>query len=221
MPPLSTPSYTNVDSFAFASIRIIDNDSEPPLTASFSASCPPAGCSFYVGEAITFSDFSQGSPQTWSYDWHGTGFFEDAGPAPQTSHIYLAPGVYPPHLRVVRDADVADFIHAPITILSLPEEEPPLTAGFSASCPPAGCRFYVGEAILFSDSSQGSPQSWSYDWDGDGCLRGRRAGRAERGSHLPCTRQLHAPTSRCPRKRNRRLHSRPDHDSFAAGGRGA
>jgi PKD repeat protein len=135
-----------------------------PLTASFTATCPFGICIFEVGQAIPFTDQSQGNPTTWSYDWDGDGVFEDAGRVtPRTSHTYFSPGTYSPRLRVARDGDTSEYTHGSITI------QGSLQARFAATCPPGPeCDFIAGSAVPFVDQSLGNPTSWSYDWDGDG-----------------------------------------------------
>jgi PKD repeat protein len=93
------------------------------LVAGFQAlGCPFGVCSFAAGQNITFTDVSQGSPESWAYDWNNTGTsqvgcsFGAPSSGPETSHVYTTPGQYRPCLRVTRGTQTDISVHSRITI---------------------------------------------------------------------------------------------------------
>jgi PKD repeat protein len=103
---------------------------------------------------VTFTDKSTGNPTTWSWDFGDGGKSTDQNPF----HTYTKAGIYGVTLRVTNDFGSSTKIKAGyITAGMLP------TADFTAT-PTAGP---VPLAVQFTDTSKGSPTSWSWDF-GDG-----------------------------------------------------
>ncbi len=102
-------------------------------------------------------DESTGSPTSWSWDVDGD-TIEDYN-TQNPSHVYSSDGVYTVNLTVSNlcGSDSENKVGY-ITVNPVP------TASFSANIT-SGCLPLV---VLFTDSSTGSPVSWSWDVDGDG-----------------------------------------------------
>ncbi|MGK2855788.1 MAG: PKD domain-containing protein [Thermoanaerobaculia bacterium] len=141
---------------------------EGVLSAGFVAlNCNFGICTFNTGQAISFSDLSTGSPETWAYDWNHTSTssgdcnFGGSGSSPETSHTYFSAGSFRPCLRVTRGARSAVSVHSLITISNT--TGPP---SVSISGPSGGV---VNQALTFSaTASNCTPSASGWQWSTDG-----------------------------------------------------
>ncbi len=140
----------------------------PPLRACFSTSPPlklatlpvsfDAACAVGSPTGVTW-DFGDGTP---------------LGSGPQVSHTYAVPGSYSVTLSVIRagsDCPPAPFCeNSRSEVIEVGPIRPALEARFtaSASCPTeTGCEAATGQAVTFTDQSEGEPSSRVWDF-GDG-----------------------------------------------------
>ena len=118
-----------------------------PLIASFEADKTLA----FNGETIHFTDFTQGSPATWFWDF-GNGLISTQQ---NPDCLYNSSGTYTVKL-IVTNTWLTDtlIIENYITIVE------PLIADFIVSKTTA----FTGDSIVFTDLSQGNPESWFWDF---------------------------------------------------------
>ncbi len=130
---------------------------------------PGAGCSSWpvaqfsgdptivlTGGSVTFTDESEGEPDEWVWTFIGgtPGSFSGQTPPPI---VYNTPGTYNVVLWISNEAgtsteEKADYIHV---------GDPP-AADFSAN----PVSLYEGETVDFTDLSTGSPDTWSWEFEG-------------------------------------------------------
>ncbi len=78
----------------------------------FQAICSFGVCEFETGQSVTFQQQFEGDPETYKYDWDGSGGFEDSSPTPVTSHVYTTPASdFFPRVQISRGGDTASFTH--------------------------------------------------------------------------------------------------------------
>ncbi|MFA5420352.1 MAG: PKD domain-containing protein, partial [Bacteroidales bacterium] len=118
-----------------------------PLTAAFEADKTFA----LIGESIHFTDLSQGNPGSWFWDF-GNG---ESSILQNPDIQYNSPGLYTIKLIVANDwfSDTL-IIENYITVVE------PLIANFIVSKTFA----FTGDAIQFTDLSQGNPEIWQWDF---------------------------------------------------------
>jgi PKD repeat protein len=141
---------------------------------SYSPAAPNAN------QAITFNGAaSTGTPTGWTWDFgDGTGF----GTGAQVNHTYTAAGSYRAQLTVTKPGNCppAPFCESSLVkIIVVGTGEAPLIPSFqsSASCINEGglnvCTAKPGQAVTFSDTSQGNPTSWSWSFGDGGTATGK------------------------------------------------
>jgi PKD repeat protein len=118
-----------------------------PLIAGFEADKTLA----FVGETIHFTDFTQGNPASWFWDF-GNGL---TSTQQNPECLYNSSGTYTVKL-IVTNTWLADtlIIENFITIVE------PLIADFIVSKTTA----FTGDSIVFTDLTQGNPESWLWDF---------------------------------------------------------
>jgi PKD repeat protein len=147
---------------------VINVTGSTTLTAAFQAQgCQFGVCNFQVNQAITFTDYSSGSPERWTYDWTNTGttsagctFVGLGTTTPQASHTYTSEGTFYPCLRVTRGAATDVYVHPPIKVGSGG------TTSLSIVGPSSG---QPGQALTFSASASNcnaSASGWTWTTDG-------------------------------------------------------
>lgn len=124
-----------------------------PPTADFTVD-PANGT---VPLTVAFTDQSSGNPTSWRWDFGDGTTSTSQNPAP---HVYATAGTYTVSLTAANVAGSDTATKAGAVTATLP---PAPTADFSATPTTGGAPLDVA----FSDSSQGSPTSWSWDF-GDG-----------------------------------------------------
>lgn len=104
----------------------------------------------------------------WKWDFDGDGFANDpwltdpvTGPHPQ--HTYSTIGQRDVKVMVRNCSSEVTSSALTVNITSIIN----LQAQFSVFCL-GGCFFDTGQAIPFSDQSTGPPETWQYDWEGNG-----------------------------------------------------
>jgi PKD repeat protein len=102
-------------------------------------------------------NFGDGSPQVWTND-------PVAGPNPQ--HAYAQPGTYDVSVQV-RNCVVAALSSSALPVQII-EVAPLNVLSFGASCGVPPCAFTVNTAVPFITSVEGNPDTFEYDWEGDG-----------------------------------------------------
>jgi PKD repeat protein len=120
------------------------------LTASFGYS--PALPT--VGQAVTFTDASAGSPTAWLWDFNDGATSTTQSP----SHTFLAAGTYSVTLTATNSSGSST---AAKTIVVAAAETLAASFTFSPSSPE------IGGTVNFTDTSTGIPTSWKWDF-GDG-----------------------------------------------------
>jgi len=104
-------------------------------------------------------NFGDGTPLSWTSD-------PTAGPQP--THTYAANDTYTVTVEIRNCQEGA--LQSNATLVTI-DNSTPLVADFAAQCAfvfGGDCFADPGDPIPFTDSSQGSPDFWDYDWDGDG-----------------------------------------------------
>lgn len=121
----------------------------------------------FTGSTVQFDVQTQGATEwNWNFgDGMTTGWISDpiAGPRPQ--HTYTSSGMY--NVTVM----IRNCTAGPITSAALSVDvivEPLNIVNFRAACPLNFCNFDTGDSISFTHIVEGAPQSYDYDWDGDG-----------------------------------------------------
>jgi PKD repeat protein len=107
--------------------------------------------------AVQFTDTSTGSPTSWSWNFGDGGTSTEQNP----SHTYDAAGTYSVTLTASNAGGSDTFTRN--NYISVAAATPPPAAGFTGS-PTSG---NAPLAVQFTDTSTGSPTSWSWDF-GDG-----------------------------------------------------
>ncbi|WAC05253.1 MAG: PKD domain-containing protein [Methanoregula sp.] len=130
---------------------IIVTSPVPPV-ANFSANIT----SGKVPLAVAFSDLSSGSPTGWSWTFGDGAGSLDRNPV----HVYSSAGIYTVSLHVT-NADGSDTA-TKVNYVSVSSPVPPV-ADFSANTTSGTAPL----AVAFTDTSSGSPTSWSWNF-GDG-----------------------------------------------------
>lgn len=159
-------------------VQIGDGNNNNTLKAewSYSPAAPTAG------QAISFNGAaSTGGPTGWTWDFgDGTGF----GTGAQITHTYATAGSYRAQLTVTKPGNCAPapFCESSLVkIIVVGTGEAPLIPSFqsSASCINEGglnvCTAKPGQALTFSDTSQGNPTSWSWNFGDGGTATGKNA----------------------------------------------
>jgi len=118
-----------------------------PLIANFTADKTFA----FTGNPIQFIDLSQGSPESWKWDFGNGEFSTSQNP----SFSYAEPGIYPVEL-VVKANWRADSL-TKVNFITVADS---LIANFTADKTLA----FPGETIQFTDLTQGNPTSWYWDF---------------------------------------------------------
>lgn len=118
-----------------------------PLIANFTANKTFT----FTGNPIQFTDLSQGSPESWKWDF-GNG---EISTSQNPSFSYAEPGVYPVELVVK-----ANWRTDSLTKLNFITVADSLIADFTAD----KTLVFPGEAIHFTDLTQGNPTSWYWDF---------------------------------------------------------
>lgn len=108
-----------------------------------------------IGTPITFTDTSTGQPTSWAWDF-GDG---TTSTAQNPAKTYTTAGTYDVRLTVGRDGDTDTELKTGYVTVTAPA---PLDASFTSPT-----TVYVGQPITFTDTSTGSPTSWSWN-PGDG-----------------------------------------------------
>ena len=150
-----TPSVPDADTIDYSPLNTAI---KPAFYANFTAA-PLSGS---VPLSVAFTDSSEGDPDLWNYDF-GDGL---TSKAKNPIHFYRTPGTYAVTLtaikigggRLVRNTTVKPDL---ITVKGTPG--PVLVANFTAA-PLSGS---VPLSVAFTDSSEGDPDLWNYDF-GDG-----------------------------------------------------
>lgn len=109
--------------------------------------------------SVSFTDRSSGDPEVWEWDFGDGGSSHEQNP----THTYQDAGVYTVRLSVANDAAGRDVqekngyirVRAPI-----PVTPTPVAAGFSANVTSGRAPL----SVRFSDTSEGNPDSWSWDF---------------------------------------------------------
>jgi len=127
---------------------LIDIDGEP--IADFSYTTPAC-----QGSVIKFNDLTTGSPNTWQWNFGDGGESNIQNP----EHVYQAAGNYNVSLIANNSCGSSEPVIKPILVHTIPK------ANFTYSSP--AC---AGTAIIFTDTSAGSPLSWEWDFNGDGVV---------------------------------------------------
>ena len=113
-----------------------------PPVANFT---PPTGC---VNTNVTFTDLSTGVIDSWLWEFgDGTNSTDQ-----NTKHAYTTANTYTVTLTVTNECGNSSVSHQ-VVIGSSP------VANFT---PPSGC---TGSNVTFTDSSTGSPTSWTWEFD--------------------------------------------------------
>jgi PKD repeat protein len=105
-----------------------------------------------VGESVQLTDLSLNNPDTWSWDFGDGATSSEQNP----SHAWSATGTYDITLTVSNAAG-SDSVTRQITVA----DDPVADFTWSPQAPA------VGDTVQFTDTSRGSPDSWSWDF-GDG-----------------------------------------------------
>lgn len=121
----------------------------------------------FTGSTVQFHVEAAGATEwNWNFgDGTITGFISDpiAGPNPQ--HTYTLSGNYDVTVQV------RNCVEGPLTSNPLNIDvtvEPLDISSFRATCPLGFCFFDSGEVVNFTVNVLGTPQSYEFDWDGDG-----------------------------------------------------
>jgi PKD repeat protein len=146
----------NSVAFGRYTIYYVGESAPPPTPAAPVANFVANPSSGPAPLAVHFTDSSTGSPTAWSWNF-GDGA---TSPLQNPSHTYANQGAYQVTLTA-SNAGGSSSTHQTINVLAAPVSAP--VASFSAS-PLSG---QVPLAVHFTDSSTGSPTSWSWNF-GDG-----------------------------------------------------
>jgi PKD repeat protein len=126
-------------------------------------SCQPAG-----NRAVLCDAGTEGAVEH-QWEW-GDGQISNwrAGcPGRHGTHTYARPGTYTVRLRArnCRDGAITRTLTVQVT-----QEAPLDLVDFAALCPTGFCLFTAGQAVGFRHTVNGTPQTWAYDWNGDGLV---------------------------------------------------
>ena len=121
---------------------------------------------------VTFHAPASTGATSWQWDF-GDGppvTLTDPITGPNPTHSYATAGQKVVKVKIWNcvTGDVAGLTSLPITITVTPT---PLSAGFEAqNCAgfQGACSFAVGSTVTFANSSSGGPDTYDYDWDGNG-----------------------------------------------------
>ncbi len=170
------PSYTNAQVRQLLESRAVDmgtagKDNDYGYGRLYLGSPPGAGLaadftwspsSPAPGQTVAFTDLSTGSPTWWSWD------FGDGGTSALQSptHVFSAAGTYSVRLTVSNGAG-SDQAAKALTVAT--SGTPPAASFTWAPASPT-----AGQVVAFTDTSAGSPTSWTWDF-GDGVASTQRS----------------------------------------------
>jgi PKD repeat protein len=127
----------------------------PPPVAdfSFTPTSPAAGA------LVQFLDESTGSPTSWSWNFGDpTSSFPNSSTSKNPTHRYVNPGTYTVRL-IASNAGGASAPHTEVVIVGQIGPIPVASFSYSPTSPTEG------DQVLFTDTSTGSPTSWSWNFD--------------------------------------------------------
>jgi PKD repeat protein len=143
----------------------------PTLAFTSPGSAPETlnGPPFGTGE-VQFRIQSAGATEwRWSFgDGTTPVWTSDPVAGPQPTHSYAIEGTYSATVEIRNCQQSAIASNATSVEIT---NTTPLVAAFAAQdlfCTANGCFADLNVPILFEDNSQGTPQFWDYDWNGDG-----------------------------------------------------
>lgn len=121
-------------------------------TANFNASPRIA----IMGNMVTFTDASTGSPKTWSWDFNNDGTEDSSEQNP--SFMYPGPGTYTVRLTAGNVYGAKTEIKSDYIVV-----HPQLVADFTAT----PLNVPAGQPVQFTDATIGGPAEWQWDFNGD------------------------------------------------------
>ncbi|MBO7480968.1 MAG: PKD domain-containing protein [Bacteroidales bacterium] len=139
---------------------------DPPSPSTINADFTGTPTTVNIGGTVAFRDASTGNPTSWSWSFPG------GNPSTSTSQnpsvVYSTAGTYNVSLTVSNGTDEdTETKNAYITVNENGDVPPPdpngeLTAAFVAS----SYNITIGDCINFTDMSSGSPNSWTWTFQG-------------------------------------------------------
>jgi PKD repeat protein len=113
--------------------------------------------------SVQFTDTSTGSPTSWAWDFNNDGVIDNTSRNP--SYIYNSPGTYSVNLTVTNSGGNDSELKTNYISVLTPPPAPPV-ANFTGT-PRSG---NAPLSVQFTDTSTGSPTSWSWDFNNDGVI---------------------------------------------------
>ncbi len=167
----ATVTVTNASGNDSATSPVLTLDALPALAFTSPGNAPETlnGPPFGSG-LVNFRIQSQGATEwRWSFGDASTPVWtSDPVAGPQPSHTYSAEGTYTVSVEIRNCQQTA--ISSQQIQVSIPNTTP-LVPQFNATglfCSGGSCFADAGTPITFNDASQGGPDFWDYDWDGNG-----------------------------------------------------
>jgi len=129
-------------------------------TISFEADFSVNTTSGIAPLTVNFSDLSVGDPTAWAWDFQNDGTVDSDEQSP--TFVYAIPGTYSVQMTISDGANTASRTLVDLIAVSLPLP----SANFTSDMQNGESPFTVN----FSDLSEGSPDTWEWDFENDGTI---------------------------------------------------
>lgn len=136
------------------------------------------------GGTVVFNIQAAGATEwNWNFgDGTSTGWISDPVTGPSPTHVYTSTDTYSVTVQI-RNCNAGPITSNAVDVLV--EVEPLGILSFGANCLGAVCFLSTGESVIITHTIQGSPDTYEYDWNGDGIYEDVRGAAAT--NHVFCS----------------------------------